>query len=61
MFHGGPSGCTFEGTNGKLYIERGILKSEPESIVKEPLGAWPGLVLLAAIAAWLARTAAKLA
>ena len=39
MFHGGPSGCTFEGTNGKLYIERGILKSEPESIAKEPLGA----------------------
>jgi len=39
MFHGGPSGCTFVGTNGKLYIERGILKSEPESIAKEPLGA----------------------
>jgi len=38
MFHGGPSGCTFEGTTGKLYIERGILKSEPESIAKEPLG-----------------------
>ena len=25
MFHGGPSGCTFEGTAGKLYIDRGKL------------------------------------
>lgn len=38
MFHGGPSGCTFEGTHGKLYVDRGKLTSEPESIVKEPLG-----------------------
>ena len=38
MFHGGPSGCTFEGSSGKLYIDRGKLTSEPESIVKEPLG-----------------------
>jgi len=38
MFHGGPSGCTFEGTAGKLYIERGRLTGEPEGIVKEPLG-----------------------
>lgn len=38
MIHGGPQGCTFEGTEGKLYIGRGVLKSEPESIVKEPLG-----------------------
>jgi predicted dehydrogenase len=38
MFHGGPGGCVFEGTSGKLHIDRGVLKSEPESIVKEPLG-----------------------
>ena len=38
MIHGGPSGCSFEGTAGKLYIDRGKLTSEPESIVKEPLG-----------------------
>ena len=38
MFHGGPGGCVFEGTGGKLHIDRGVLKSEPESIVKEPLG-----------------------
>ncbi len=39
MTHGGPSGCVFTGTAGKLHIDRGLLTSEPESIVKEPLGA----------------------
>ena len=39
MTHGGPSGCSFVGTAGKLHIDRGVLTSEPESIVKEPLGA----------------------
>jgi predicted dehydrogenase len=38
MTHGGPSGCAFTGTRGKLWIDRGVLKSDPESIVKEPLG-----------------------
>ena len=38
MTHGGPDGCEFHGTNGKLYIARGRLTSDPESIVKEPLG-----------------------
>ena len=38
MFHGGPGGCVFEGTEGKLHINRGHLSSEPESIIKEPLG-----------------------
>lgn len=38
MSHGGPSGCVFVGTKGKLHIDRGLLTSEPESIVKEPLG-----------------------
>ena len=38
MFHGGPSGCTFVGTNGLIYVDRGILQSQPESILKEPLG-----------------------
>jgi hypothetical protein len=37
MTHGGPSGCTFTGTNGTLYIDRGVLKSEPEEIVSEKL------------------------
>lgn len=36
--HGGPSGCVFYGTAGKLHIDRGVLTSEPAEIVKEPLG-----------------------
>jgi predicted dehydrogenase len=38
IVHGGPSGCTFEGTSGKLSIDRGKLTTEPESILKEPIG-----------------------
>ena len=38
MIHGGPSGCTFVGTDGTLRIDRGHLSSTPENIVKEPLG-----------------------
>jgi hypothetical protein len=38
MIHGGPGGCVFEGTLGKLRIDRGVLTSEPENIVKEPIG-----------------------
>jgi hypothetical protein len=36
--HGGPSGCVFHGSEGTLRIDRGHLSSDPESIVKEPLG-----------------------
>jgi len=39
MFHGGPSGCTFEGTDGTIYVDRGKLESTPESILAEPLAA----------------------
>ncbi len=38
MTHGGPGGCVFVGTQGKLHIDRGVLTGEPESIVKDPLG-----------------------
>jgi predicted dehydrogenase len=38
MFHGGPSGCTFEGSEGVLYVDRSVINSKPESILKEPLG-----------------------
>ncbi|MEX2114768.1 MAG: Gfo/Idh/MocA family oxidoreductase [Pirellulales bacterium] len=38
MFHGGPSGCTFEGEIGTIYVDRGKLESAPEEIVKTPLG-----------------------
>ncbi len=38
MFHGGPSGATFEGTEGRIHVDRGELTSEPQSIIEEPLG-----------------------
>ncbi len=38
MTHGGPSGCFFVGDRGTLHIDRGILKSEPESLAQEPIG-----------------------
>jgi predicted dehydrogenase len=38
MTHGGPSGCVFTGTLGTLYIGRGVLKSDPPSLIQEPLG-----------------------
>jgi predicted dehydrogenase len=37
MIHGGPSGCTFTGSEGTLRIDRDHLSSDPEKIVKEPL------------------------
>jgi predicted dehydrogenase len=39
MFHGGPSGCTFEGAEGRIYVDRGRIESTPASILREPLGA----------------------
>jgi predicted dehydrogenase len=39
MFHGSPSGCTFAGTDGTLYVDRDRMESRPEAILKEPLGA----------------------
>jgi predicted dehydrogenase len=37
LIHGGPGGCVFYGEKGKLHIDRGVLTSEPEEIVKTPL------------------------
>jgi predicted dehydrogenase len=37
MFHGGPSGCTFEGTEGTIYVDRSKLESTPASILETPL------------------------
>lgn len=39
MYHGGLSGCTFEGTEGTIHVDRGVIKSDPESILQEPIGA----------------------
>jgi predicted dehydrogenase len=38
MVHGGPGGITFQGTDGEIFVTRGKLTSNPESIIKEPLG-----------------------
>jgi len=38
MFHGGPSGTTFEGSDGTIHVDRDIIESKPAEIVKEPLG-----------------------
>ncbi len=37
MFHGGPSGCTFEGADGRIYVDRGRIESTPASILQQPL------------------------
>jgi predicted dehydrogenase len=37
MFHGGPSGCTFEGTEGTIYVDRNKIESTPAKILDEPL------------------------
>jgi predicted dehydrogenase len=37
VFHGGKSGCTFEGETGTIYVDRDKLESSPESILAEPL------------------------
>lgn len=37
MFHGGPSGCTFEGTEGTIYVDRKGIESTPKSILETPL------------------------
>ena len=40
MFHGGPSGCTFEGTEGRsIYVDRGRITSTPGDILQTPLAA----------------------
>jgi predicted dehydrogenase len=39
MFHGGRSGCTFEGADGQIYVDRDRIESTPASIVRDPLGA----------------------
>ncbi len=38
MFHGGPSGCTFEGSDGTLYVDRDKMKSKPVDILKDSEG-----------------------
>ncbi len=37
MTHGGPSGCFFTGTKGTLHIDRGVLVSDPDGLIQEPI------------------------
>lgn len=36
VIHCGPIGITFVGDRGLLHVDRGVLRSDPESILKEP-------------------------
>lgn len=38
MFHGGRSGCTFEGADGTIYVDRDRIESTPRTILEQPLG-----------------------
>ncbi len=38
MFHGGPSGCTFEGTEGTIRVDRDLLECDRPDVLKTPLG-----------------------
>jgi len=37
VVHGGPSGVTFIGTDGEIFVNRGKLSSKPAEIVKQPI------------------------
>ncbi len=38
VVHGGPSGVTFIGTDGEIFVNRGKLSSKPAEIIKQPIG-----------------------
>ncbi len=38
MTHGGRSGCTFVGTKGTLYVDRGKIEADPASILEAKIG-----------------------
>ncbi len=37
VIHGGGGGVTFVGTEGRIFVNRGKFKAEPESIAEEPI------------------------
>lgn len=39
MEHGGESGVTFFGSKGTIFVNRGVLRSDPEGIIAEPIAA----------------------
>jgi len=38
MIHGGEGGVTFFGTEGRIFVNRGKLTSEPDDVIKKPIG-----------------------
>jgi len=38
VIHGGPSGVTFIGEKGEIFVNRGQLTSKPDTIIKETIG-----------------------
>jgi predicted dehydrogenase len=44
LYHGGANGIKFTGTDGIIEVNRGLFRSEPPYLIKEPLG--PGDVQL---------------
>ena len=36
MVHGGPSGCTFKGTEGTIYVDRSKLTSDTKGVLEDP-------------------------
>ena len=38
VVHGGPSGVTFIGSDGEIFVNRGKLTSKPEDVIKKPTG-----------------------
>ena len=38
MYHGGPADVTFEGEKGILYVSRGSIRTDPASILEQPIG-----------------------
>ncbi|MBY0528358.1 MAG: Gfo/Idh/MocA family oxidoreductase [Gemmataceae bacterium] len=38
MFHGGPTDCVFEGSDGTIMVSRGKIESNPEAILKRAIG-----------------------
>jgi predicted dehydrogenase len=37
VLHGGPSGVTFVGTEGEIFVNRGKLESKPGTVIEEPI------------------------
>ena len=38
MYHGGEADCVFHGTKGTIFVSRGYIRTEPETILETPLG-----------------------